>query len=364
MFRAELYFVKLGNFKKLAAAYCALVCNNTGERNSDSHINVDRWVGIINYALNKVAYHFGINAAVTVNVTRFGKLNGNFKCTLKGVLYAIKLCKRGCFLKRLCFICKNRALGAVECKIVVVANVHAKADKDADYHALCGAENGNTVAKELLNLGNRKALADADLITIGYSESMISGFAVDQLRGYVRNYMDSVLKKEIYYKDDTYYYAENGNRIVLAYPSEEYLANAEAIAREKAEAGITTFFLSAQMLEQAVFTVGPDQSVSAVMEFDGNSQQKNIFYQINSIYNDDLAAMQSAELRKTTLTVTLDRFNHMTSYTLTVTAAIEASGVQALATYAIQYYLNYSETPREIDFPDDLESWGLSSVNA
>lgn len=176
--------------------------------------------------------------------------------------------------------------------------------------------------------------------------------------------MGLVLKKEIYYKDDTYYYAENGNRIVLAYPSEEYLANAEAIAREKAEAGITTFFLSAQMLEQAVFTVGPDQSVSAVMEFDGNSQQKNIFYQINSIYNDDLAAMQSAELRKTTLTVTLDRFNHMTSYTLTVTAAIEASGVQALATYAIQYYLNYSETPREIDFPDDLESWGLSSVNA
>ena len=128
--------------------------------------------------------------------------------------------------------------------------------------------------------------------------------------------------------------------------------------------GITTFFLSAQMLEQASFTIGPDQSVSAVMEFDGNSQQKNIFYQINSIYNDDLYEMQNVSILKSTLAVTLDRFNHMTSYTLTVTAAIEWNGVQAIATYAIQYHLDYSETPREIDFPNDLESWGLSSVNA
>ena len=173
--------------------------------------------------------------------------------------------------------------------------------------------------------------------------------------------MGLVRKKEVYYKDDMYYYAENGNKVALSYPAEEYLANAAAIAKEKAEAGITTFFLSAQMLEQAVFTIGPDQSVSAFMEFDGNSQQKNIFYQINSIYNDDLYEMQNVSIRKTTLAVTLDRFNHMTSYTLTVTASIELNGVQALATYAIQYHLNYSETPREIDFPDDLESWGKLS---
>ena len=175
--------------------------------------------------------------------------------------------------------------------------------------------------------------------------------------------MGLVRKKEVYYKDDMYYYAENGNKVVLSYPAEEYLANAEAIAREKAEAGITTFFLSAQMLEHAVFTVGPDQSVSAFMEFDGNSQQKNIFYQIDSIYNDDLYEMQNVSIRRSTLAVTLDRFNHMTSYTLTVTAAIELNGVQAIATYSIQYHLNYSETPREIDFPDDLENWGISSAN-
>lgn len=176
--------------------------------------------------------------------------------------------------------------------------------------------------------------------------------------------MGIVRKKESYYKDDVYYYSENGSKVALPYPAEEYLANVEAIAREKAEAGITTFFLSAQMLEQAVLTVGSDQSVSAVMEFDGNSQQKNIFYQINSIYNDDLYAMQNVSIRKTALSVTLDRFNHLTSYTLTVTASIELSGVQALATYSIQYHMDYSETPREIDFPDDLESWGLSHVNA
>ena len=147
----------------------------------------------------------------------------------------------------------------------------------------------------------------------------------------------------------------------MPYPAEEYLANVEAIAKEKAEAGITTFFLSAQMLEQASFTIGPDQSVNAVMEFDGNSQQKNIFYQINSIYNDDLYEMQNVSILKSTLAVTLDRFNHMTSYTLTVTASIEWNGVQAIATYSIRYHLNDSETPREIDFPDDLESWGKAS---
>ena len=173
--------------------------------------------------------------------------------------------------------------------------------------------------------------------------------------------MGLVRKKEVYYKDDVYYYSENGNKVAIPYPAEEYLANAAAIAKEKAESGITTFFLSAQMLEQAVFTVGPDQSVSAFMEFDGNSQQKNIFYQINSIYNDDLYEMQNVSILKSTLAVTLDRFNHMTSYTLTVTASIEWNGVQAIATYSIRYHLNDSETPREIDFPDDLESWGKAS---
>jgi hypothetical protein len=174
----------------------------------------------------------------------------------------------------------------------------------------------------------------------------------------------SIRKKEVYYKDNMYYYSENGNKVALPYPAEEYLANVEAIAREKAEAGITTFFLSAQMLEQAVFTVGSDQSVSALMEFDGNSQQKNIFYQINSISNDDLYAMQNVSIRKTSLAVTLDRFNHLTSYTLTVSASIELNGVQAIATYSIQYHMDYSETPRELEFPNDLESWDVSDANA
>ena len=168
-------------------------------------------------------------------------------------------------------------------------------------------------------------------------------------------------KKEIYYKDDVYYYAEDGYRISMSYPAEEYLANVEASAKEKAEAGITTFFLTEQMLENAVFTVGQDQSVTAEMTFNGTLQEKNIFYHIKSIYNDDLAAMQSASLQSASLSVTLDRFNYLRSYTLTVTALIESNGKKALATYTVQYRLDYSETPREIDFPDDLDRWGVPS---
>lgn len=165
-------------------------------------------------------------------------------------------------------------------------------------------------------------------------------------------------KKETYYTDDTYYYADGDRRFSMPYPAEEYLANVEAAAKEKEEAGITTFFLTAEMLEKAVLTVNPDQSVTASMQFDGASQKNNIFYHILSIYNDDLAAMPNAEIFEASLTVTLDRFNYLTSYTLTVTAAVESGATKALATYAAQYGMRYSETPREIDFPSDLEEWG------
>ena len=173
--------------------------------------------------------------------------------------------------------------------------------------------------------------------------------------------MGILRKKEMYYKDDMYFYSENGNRFSVPYPAEEYLANVEASAKEKEEAGITAFFLSAEMLENAIFTVGPDQSVSAVMDFDGSLQKKNIFYHIKSVYNDDLASMQNADIQSASLALTLDRFNYLTSYTLTVTAAIESNGTKALATYVIQYHFDYSETPKEIDFPDDLEEWASSA---
>ena len=167
-------------------------------------------------------------------------------------------------------------------------------------------------------------------------------------------------KKEIYYKDDTYYYAEDETRFSVPYPAEEYLANVAASAAEKEAAGITSFFLTAEMLENAIFTVNPDQSVNAVMEFDGTAQTKNIFYHIDSIYNDDLMELNGV-LHSAQLSVTLDRFNYLRSYTLTVTAEIESNGTKALATYAIQYHFEYSETPREIDFPDDLDHWNFSS---
>ena len=167
-------------------------------------------------------------------------------------------------------------------------------------------------------------------------------------------------KTEIYYKDDVYYYAEDEHRFSVPYPADEYLANVEASAAEKEAAGITSYFLTAEMLENASFTVNPDQSVSAFMEFDGTAQKKNIFYHIDSIYNDDLEEFNGV-LHSASLSVTLDRFNYLRSYTLTVTASIESNGTKALATYAIQYHFEYSETPREIDFPDDLDNWNSYS---
>ena len=141
-----------------------------------------------------------------------------------------------------------------------------------------------------------------------------------------------------------YYYTANGRRFAISYPAEEYLADVEAAAKEKAEAGISSFFLSADMLANAVLTVNPDQSVSAVMDFDGTTQEKNIFHQIKSVYNDDLSVMMNGEFLSCSLAVTLDRFNYLTSYTLTVTAEIESNGTRALATYAIQYHFDYSES--------------------
>ena len=167
-------------------------------------------------------------------------------------------------------------------------------------------------------------------------------------------------KTEIYYKDDVYYYAEDEHRFSVPYPADEYLANVEASAAEKEAAGITSFFLTAEMLENATFSVNPDQSVSAFMEFDGTAQKKNIFYHVDSIYNDDLEEFKGV-IHSATLSVTLDRFNYLRSYTLTVTASIESNQTKALATYAIQYHFEYSETPREIDFPDDLDNWNSSS---
>ena len=167
-------------------------------------------------------------------------------------------------------------------------------------------------------------------------------------------------KTEIYYKDDTYYYGEGDYRFSAHYPADEYLANVEASAKEKEEAGITSFFLSADMLKNATLTVNPDQSVSAYMTFDGAPQEKNIFYHIKSIYKDDLATM-NAELLSCELAVTLDRFNYLNAYTLTVTVSVDHKGTKAQVTYAIQYRFDYSETPREIDFPDDLDEWTSSS---
>lgn len=167
-------------------------------------------------------------------------------------------------------------------------------------------------------------------------------------------------KKETYYKDDTYYYGEGEHRFSMHYPADEYLANVEASAKEKEEAGITSFFLSADMLKHATLTVNPDQSVSAYMPFDGTAQEKNIFYHVKSIYNDDLATM-NAKLLSCELAVTLDIFNYLRAYTLTVTTAVDSNGVTAQVTYTIQYHFDYSETPREIDFPDDLDEWTSSS---
>jgi hypothetical protein len=69
----------------------------------------------------------------------------------------------------------------------------------------------------------------------------------------------------------------------------------------------------------------------------------------------------NAKLLSCELAVTLDIFNYLRAYTLTVTTAVDSNGVTAQVTYTIQYHFDYSETPREIDFPDDLDEWTSSS---
>ena len=177
-----------------------------------------------------------------------------------------------------------------------------------------------------------------------------------------KDVMGSVRKTEIYYKDDTYYCDQNGYRFTMHYPAEDYLANVEASAQEKAESGITTMFLTRDMLENAVFTVGSDQSVTASVSFDGETQKQNIFYQILSLYNDDLAAMQNVVFLDARVTVTVDRFNDLRSYALCVSVSAESNGTAAVMHYNVQYILDYSEAPRAIDFPDDLESWGRTTA--
>ena len=172
-----------------------------------------------------------------------------------------------------------------------------------------------------------------------------------------KDMMGLILKTEIYYKDDMYYLSSNGQRTVMSYPAEEYLANVEASAKEKEEAGISSIFLTEEMLAQAVFTVGADQSVRAFMQIDGKTQEKNIFYNINSLYNDDLSEMQNVTFLETEVSVTIDRFNYMRAYTLTVTVSAESNGKPAIMKYTIEYLYDYDENPREIDFPDDLDSW-------
>ena len=178
----------------------------------------------------------------------------------------------------------------------------------------------------------------------------------------IKEMMGLILRTEMYYKDDTYYLLSNGQHTVISYPAEEYLANVEASAKEKEEAGISSIFLTEEMLAQAVFTVGADQSVRAFMQIDGKTQEKNIFYNINALYNDDLSEMQNVVFLETEVAVTIDRFNYMRSYELTVTVSAESNGKPAIMKYTIEYLYDYDENPREIDFPDDLDSWKTGKI--
>ena len=171
-----------------------------------------------------------------------------------------------------------------------------------------------------------------------------------------KNMFGTVSKTEIYYKDGVYYYALDGKRFSIPYPEEEYLANVEASAKEKEEAGITSMFLTADMLEGAVFTVHPDQAVTAFIRFNGETQRKNIFYNIKSLYNDEFSEMQDVSISESKVSVTLDRFNRLLSYTLETAVSATSNGMPAVLKYAIQYSFVYSETPREVDFPDDLNT--------
>ena len=160
-------------------------------------------------------------------------------------------------------------------------------------------------------------------------------------------------KTEIYYKDEIYYYAISDKKYAISYPADEYLANVEATAKEKAEAGVVTFFVTDSMLSNAILTVNPDQTVNAVMYFDGNTQKDNILHNIKSVYNDDFGSASDVQISDACVSVTLDRYNYMTSYTLEVTVSANAGSITSMR-YFIQYQLEYSEQQKEIVFPDDL----------
>ena len=163
-------------------------------------------------------------------------------------------------------------------------------------------------------------------------------------------------KTEIYYKDEIYYYAIGGEKYSVAYPADQYLTNVEAAAKEKAEAGVSTFFVTDSMLSHAILTVHPDQTVRAVMYFQGETQKENIFYNIKSIYNDDFSGMDGVKISDACVSVVLDRYNHMTSYCLEVTVSANTTSGMTDMRYFIQYQLEYSEQPKEIIFPSDLDS--------
>ena len=167
-------------------------------------------------------------------------------------------------------------------------------------------------------------------------------------------FFGGVQKTEVYYKDEVYYYSINNYKFSVPYSFEEYNASVEATAKDKAEAGISTFFITDAMLSKAVLTVNSDQSVSAVIAFDGETQRKNIFYNIESVFNDDYSEITNAVLSNTCVTIILDRFNCMTGYALETTVSFEENGSVYEFQYFIQYLLEYSESPREIIFPDDL----------
>ena len=206
--------------------------------------------------------------------------------------------------------------------------------------------NGVLVTVPLLNV-TKLDLADPKAPKIAIEESVLSASGILQ-------------KTEIYYKDDVYYCSANGYRFSVPYPAEEYLANVEASSKEKEEAGISSIFLTEDMLARAEFTVGSDQSVSAFIQFDGKTQEKNIFYNVNSLYGDDLSEMQGVEFLETAVRVTLDRFNYLRAYSLTVTVSAESEGKPVIMAYSVEYRYEYDEEPREIDFPDDLGTWDSS----
>ncbi|MBQ3489135.1 MAG: hypothetical protein IJA86_00910 [Clostridia bacterium] len=159
---------------------------------------------------------------------------------------------------------------------------------------------------------------------------------------------------EIYYKDEIYYYAIGGEKYSVFYPAEKYLSNVQASAQEKAEAGVSTFFMTREMLSHAIFTVNPDQLVTAVIYFDGEIQKKNILHNINSIYNDDFSTVENVSLSNARVSVTLDRYNYMTAYFLDVTVTADMGSGPTVMHYSIQYQFEYSDQPVEIIFPDDL----------